>query len=81
MLVLSSDDSQFGIVDHMEGSTTIKLKKDDSGQHHYIPLEWVKTVDSKVHCDRPMAQAKKEWAAAAPSMSMGAASMDAPSKN
>jgi len=45
----------------MEGSDTIKLKKDKQGQHHYIPLSWVTKVDDKVHVDRPGDQAMKEW--------------------
>ncbi len=59
--VVCSNNKQFGVVDHMEGTDTIKLNKDDKGQHHYIPLAWVKTVDDKVHVDRPGDQAMKEW--------------------
>lgn len=59
--VVCSQDGQFGIVDHMEGKDTIKLKKDKNGQHHYIPLSWVTSVDEKVHVDRPGAQAMKDW--------------------
>lgn len=67
MPVVCSNDAQFAVVDHMEGKDTIKLKKDDKGQHHFIPLSWVKTVDGKVHVDRPGAQAMKEWSTAAKS--------------
>ena len=59
--VVCSNDKQFAIVDHMEGDAMIKLAKDASGQHHYIPLSWVKSVDDKVHVDRPGQQAMKEW--------------------
>ena len=59
--VVCSNDKQFAVVDHMEGDSMIKLAKDDSGQHHYIPLSWVKSVDDKVHIDRPGQQAMKEW--------------------
>ena len=59
--VVCSQDGQFATVDHMEGSDTIKLKKDKQGQHHYIPLSWVTKVDDKVHVDRPGDQAMKEW--------------------
>lgn len=62
--VVCSQDGQFGIVDHMEGADSIKLKKDAHGQHHYIPLSWVKNVDDKIHVDRPGAQAMKEWTTA-----------------
>jgi hypothetical protein len=59
--VVCSNDGQFAVVDHMEGSDIIKLKKDKTGQHHYIPLSWVTRVDDKVHVDRPGQQAMQEW--------------------
>ncbi len=62
--VVCSQDGQFGIVDHMEGADSIKLKKDAHGQHHYIPLSWVKNIDDKIHVDRPGAQAMQEWTTA-----------------
>jgi hypothetical protein len=60
--VVCSENGQFAIVDHMEGKDTIKLNKDAKGQHHYIPLSWVKSVDDKVHVDRTGDQAMREWA-------------------
>lgn len=60
--VVCSKNGQFATVDHMEGSDVIKLKKDKQGQHHYIPLAWVTSVDNQVHVDRPGDQAMKEWA-------------------
>ena len=53
-------------VDHVEGHSSIKLAKDDDGQHHYIPLEWVTSVDDKVHIDRPGQQAMREWTTTPP---------------
>jgi hypothetical protein len=61
MPVVSSTNDQFAVVDHVEGLDFIKLAKDASGQHHYIPLTWVTSVDDKVHVDRPGAQAMREW--------------------
>lgn len=62
MPVVCSENGQFATVDHMEGSDTIKLKKDSTGQHHYIPVDWViSTDDGKVMVDRPGDQAMKEW--------------------
>jgi hypothetical protein len=62
MPVVCSLDGQFAVVDHMEDADTIKLKKDDSGQHHYIPLEWVTSVENgKVKVDRPGDQAMEDW--------------------
>ncbi|MDZ4678447.1 MAG: DUF2171 domain-containing protein [Oligoflexia bacterium] len=61
MPVVCSEDGQFAVVDHLEGNESIKLKKDKAGKHHFIPLSWVKSVDGKVHIDRPGDQAMREW--------------------
>lgn len=67
MPVVCSKDGQFAVVDHMEGSDTIKLKKDSKGQHHFIPLPWVtSTANGKVTIDRPGDQAMKEWSLESP---------------
>ena len=66
MPVVCSEDGQFATVDHIEGRSSIKLAKDDAGQHHYIPLEWVTSVDDKVHIDRPGQQAMREWTTTPP---------------
>ena len=63
MPVVCSNDKQFATVDHIDGKQ-VKLTRDAQGQHHFIPLEWVKFVDDKVHIDRPGDQAMKEWTAA-----------------
>lgn len=61
MPVVCSENGQFAVVDHMQGKSSIKLTKDKSGTHHYIPLSWVTSVDDKVHVDRPGDQAMREW--------------------
>ena len=61
MAVVCSDNGQFAVVDHLQGRDMIKLAKDASGQHHYIPLTWVTSVDDKVHVDRPGSQAMRDW--------------------
>lgn len=61
MPVVCSEDGQFAVVDHLDGKESIKLKKDKSGKHHFIPLAWVTKVDNQVHIDRPGDQAMKEW--------------------
>jgi hypothetical protein len=61
MPVVCSEDGQFATVDHLQGTDQIKLTKDKSGKHHFIPLVWVTAVDDKVHIDRPGGQAMKEW--------------------
>ena len=48
MEVVGSDGAHIGTVDHMEGTDQIKLARNDEdadGQHHYIPLAWVSSVD------------------------------------
>lgn len=65
MPVVCSNQEQFGEVDRVEGNT-IKLTKDQSGKHHWIPMDWVRNVDNKVHVDRPGQQAMKEWLSTPP---------------
>ena len=65
MPVVGSENQTFGQVDRVEGEC-IKLTKDQSGQHHWIPMEWVRNVDDKVHVDRSGQQAMKEWLATPP---------------
>ena len=66
MPVVCSENGQFAVVDHLHGPNAIKVVKDASGQHHYIPLEWVVSVDDKVHVDRPGKQAMREWSTTPP---------------
>ena len=66
MSVVCSQNGQFAVVDHMEGKHSIKLKKDAKGVHHYIPLSWVRSVDTKVHLDRTGDQAMREWSTMTP---------------
>lgn len=61
MAVVCSNNKQFATVDHMEGTDQIKLTRDKTGKHHYIPLAWVSSVDNQVHVDRPGDQAMREW--------------------
>jgi len=68
MPVVCSKDKQFATVDHIEGQSAIKLSRDESGQHHFIPLSWVTSVDDKVHVDRPGDQAMREWSTTLPNV-------------
>jgi hypothetical protein len=62
MPVVCSMGGQFATVDHLEGKNSIKLKKDDHGQHHYIPVGWVTGVENgKVVVDRPGEEAMEDW--------------------
>jgi len=65
MPVVCSDNKQFATVDKVEGDS-IKVTKDEQGQHHYLPAAWVTKVDDKVHIDRPGKQAMQEWSTTAP---------------
>ncbi len=66
MPVVCSEGGQFGTVDHLDPADTIKLTRDDQGQHHWIPVSWVTSVDDKVHVDRPGNQAMQEWSTSGP---------------
>ncbi|MCC6381195.1 MAG: DUF2171 domain-containing protein [Dehalococcoidia bacterium] len=66
MPVVCTNNEQFGTVDHVDAGGTIKLTKDQRGQHHWIPMSWVTSVDDKVHVDRPGDQAMREWMSTPP---------------
>jgi hypothetical protein len=62
MPVVTAQAEEFAVVDHTTGPDTIKLKKDDSGIHHYIPVTWViSTEGGVVKINRTLEQVKKEW--------------------
>jgi hypothetical protein len=67
MPVVCSKDGQFAVVDHMVDENTIKLNKDKTGQHHYIPLNWVTSTEGgKVKVDRPGDEAMEDWSTTPP---------------
>ena len=66
MPVACSNNMQFGTVDRVEGDS-VKLTKDDQGQHHWIPTDWITRVDAQVHVDRPGEQAMRDWFTSPPS--------------
>lgn len=61
MKVVCSNGTQVGTVDHLDGENSIKLTKDDKGNHHWIPISWVKDVNHGVILDRPVMQVQEEW--------------------
>jgi hypothetical protein len=63
MEVVGSCGNKLGVVDHV-GAGDIKLTRKDSedGQHHFVPMSWVESVDDKVHLNRDCGKAKSEWA-------------------
>jgi hypothetical protein len=67
MPVICSENGQFATVEEMEGTNYLKLKPDDTGRQHYIPLTWVSSIeDNKVKIDRPGEQAMREWSSVSP---------------
>lgn len=60
MPVMCSMNKQLAIVDHVEGNQ-LKLAKDSQGQHHFIPLDLVTSVDDKVHLSKPGTEVMKDW--------------------
>ena len=64
MKVIGSDRQPVGTVDHVEGDR-IKLAKNDpqaGGRHHYIPADWVDSVEGDEVCLRQKAQeARQQW--------------------
>jgi hypothetical protein len=63
MEVLGSCGNHLGTVDHVEGND-IKLTQNDpesGGEHHFIPMDWVESVDDKVHLNKDCGVAKREW--------------------
>jgi hypothetical protein len=60
MPVLGRNDTQFATVERVEGRH-LRLERDAAGQAHYIPLDWVFSIDDKVHLDRPNRDAITQW--------------------
>lgn len=63
MEVVGSDGEHVGTVDRCEGDN-LKLTKNDpaaGGEHHYIPLAWVNSVDQRVHLAHPGNEARANW--------------------
>ena len=62
MAVISSEGTHFAFVDHLASDNrTIKLARDASGVHHYIPVSWVTQIDQGILLDRPTSQVMLEW--------------------
>jgi len=65
MQVFGSCGNRLGDVDRVEGNS-IKLTKSSAGdgQHHFIPMNWVESVDDAVRLNKDCGEAKREWKAA-----------------
>jgi hypothetical protein len=69
MEVVGSDGNHVGTVDELEAGNTIKLTKNDpaaQGQHHWIPLDWVASVDDRIHLHRSSQEAVVTWLLSGP---------------
>jgi hypothetical protein len=63
MEVISSCGCHVGTIDRVEGDD-IKLTKNDpeaAGQHHYIPVDWVESVDNQVHLRKNAEEVRRDW--------------------
>ncbi len=63
MEIVGSDGGHVGTVDHLDGQR-MKLTRTDpaaGGEHHYIHVDSIASVDEKVHLNRTAEQAKDEW--------------------
>jgi hypothetical protein len=65
MEVVGSCGGRVGKVDRVEG-LSIKLTKDSpnaDGEHRYIPLTWVESVDTSVHLRKLCPDVQEHWQA------------------
>ncbi|GEM46647.1 DUF2171 domain-containing protein [Deinococcus cellulosilyticus] len=60
MPIRCKDNNDHGKVDHLDGDY-IKVAKDDSGQHHWIPLSAVDHVDEHVHLKWGHQEVQQQW--------------------
>ena len=64
MKVVGADDELVGTVDKVEGSR-IKLARSDpkaGGKHHYIPTEWVESVEGEqVYLRQSAQEICRQW--------------------
>jgi hypothetical protein len=61
--VIGSCGKHIGTVDRVE-RRVIKLAKDDptsGGEHHYIPLVWVKEAGQTIRLNKTCAEARAMW--------------------
>jgi len=65
MEVVGSCGNHVGTVDRVLRQS-IKLSRHDylaTGQHHYVPLAWVRAVDDRVRLDKPCDHVLEHWRA------------------
>jgi hypothetical protein len=67
MPVTTAQAEHVAVVDHLVSDDMIKLKKDDSGTHHFIPVSWVVSTEGGiVKTNRTLEQITHDWTETAP---------------
>lgn len=62
MPVTTAQAEHVAVVDHLVSNDVIKLKKDESGNHHYIPVSWVTSTEGGiVKTNRTLEQITHDW--------------------
>lgn len=62
MPVTTAQAEHVAVVDHLVSDDMIKLKKDDSGTHHFIPVSWVVSTEGGiVKTNRTLEQITQDW--------------------
>lgn len=62
MPVTTAQAEHVAVVDHLVSDDVIKLKKDESGTHHYIPVSWVVSTEGGiVKTNRTLEQITHDW--------------------
>ena len=61
MPVLCRQGERIGTVEGIDGPNSIRLSKDSTGRHHWIPLDWVAWVDRCVHLKHSAREVMTYW--------------------
>jgi len=62
MSVLDARGNHVGVVDRVHNESEIRLSRADSpdGLYHYIPLDWIATIDRSIHLKRSSAEVVRD---------------------
>ena len=62
MSVLDARGNHVGFVEKVHNESEIKLSRADSpdGLHHYIPLDWIASIDRSIHLKRSGAEVVRD---------------------
>ncbi len=62
--VIASCGTKVGAVDHLDGSDKLKLRRNEEGSHHLIPLSWVNEIKAnQVLLNVDSEEVKNKWVA------------------